>query len=280
MNRKTLISTLVLLSATGLTGCVSQNAMSTLPDDVRLAVTADAVRQSMPEETSKTQQPADRETAASARLSPVELEFRRRQMEDMTTAAPLAATSADEASARPDPVEMFARARQMQLPSSLPDNAPVMTASAALDPAAAEAQAEEARATWQAALALAKAKPGDNPTPAGTTPAHQAPDASIVTAAVEEKPEPADLVEFVLDGQLVPQDVTMDLRLKAIGGRKAHRIVIGRVDGNGFEVLARAQEIARIVQQATGGEPGMSYDPAMSAGAVRVEYAPFAKQER
>ena len=91
----------------------------------------------------------------------------------------------------------------------------------------------------------------------------------VVALLMKTEPD----VDKVLAG--LPDDAVMQIRLKTLGGRKVRRIVVGRIEGKGFEVLARAQEIARAVAEVTGGEPGMSYDPAMSTGAVRLEYEPF-----
>ncbi|MAW85196.1 MAG: hypothetical protein CMJ42_01570 [Phyllobacteriaceae bacterium] len=252
---------MVLLSATGLGGCASQNATDMLPREMKLAMAADAVRESMPaadapaEALPQAQPPApatDREA-----LSPVEIEFRRQQQRLMPSApgGPAGLETGD-------PVALFNRAREMQAVRAMadPSGMPVATAGNALAPSPQE--------TWNAALARAQ----------GLAPARQAePDTAIVTAAVDAPPDQDDILEFVLpdDGTGLPDDAVMQIRLKTLGGRKVRRIVVGRIEGKGFEVLARAQEIARAVAEVTGGEPGMSYDPAMSTGAVRLEYEPF-----
>ncbi len=278
MNRKSLFTTLALLSATALGGCASQNAMDNLPNDVRLAVTADAVRQQQPDTAPLAEETtATRQTAA---LSEVEQEYRRRQAEALPPEA-----SAETTAGKDDAQALFNRAREMQALRDIP-----------AEPQTPEATGEEpqvdiaeAQATWQAALAMHRSKstgtqagldtaitgPATPVTDAASAP-DNSPDNSIVTAAVATPMAAADLHEFVMaDGKSVPDEDAMALRLKALGGRTARRIVVGRLAGSGFEVLASAQAVARAVSQVTGGTPGMSYDPSMSEGAVRVEYEPF-----
>ncbi|PHP67455.1 hypothetical protein CSC94_07025 [Zhengella mangrovi] len=253
--------------------------MTMLPDEVKLAVAADAARASVaPSDTGMA--PAGRPAAAQqAGLSPVEMEYRRRQAAGQTLAA------AQPADGRPDPVALFNRAREMQalnVMASAPAASPLPTA--AEMPGQAPAAEDRANGptpqdTWQAALAMNQARSRSG-TPSTMPP--QEPDREAVTAAVKDGPAPGDILEFVLSGDAltITEEDRMQLRLRALGGRKARRIVVGRLDGKGFEILSRAQDIARHVAEVTGGQPGMGYDPAMSAGAVRVEYEPFASGSR
>lgn len=263
MRFRPLFPAMALLSATALGGCASQNATAMLPQEVQLAMAADAVRQSAPEtgdpveDTARASLPADTVAADRNILSPVEIEFRRQQQR-LTPPAPGVQPLAEPH----DAIALFNRAREIQAVRAMgsPSGMPVANARGALEPSPQE--------TWNAALAKAQ----------GLEPARrEEPDAAIVTAAVDAPPDQVDVLEFVLeaDGTGLPGDVVMQIRLKTLGGRKVRRIVVGRIEGKGFEVLARAQEIARSVASIAGGEPGMSYDPAMSAGAVRLEYEPF-----
>lgn len=275
MNRKSLFTTLALLSATALGGCASQNAMDNLPQDVRLAVTADAVRQQQPDAAPVAEEStAPRQTAA---LSEVEQEYRRRQAEAVPPEL-----STETAAGKDDAQALFNRAREMQALRDIPAE-PQAQEAAGEEP---QADIAEAQATWQAALAMHRSNAPsmeaglDTAITGPATPVTDdasAPDNSIVTAAVATPMATADLHEFVMaDGKSVPEQDAMALRLKALGGRTARRIVVGRLAGSGFEVLASAQAVARAVSQVTGGNPGMSYDPSISEGAVRVEYEPFA----
>ncbi|MFP1633366.1 hypothetical protein ACLB6G_16670 [Zhengella sp. ZM62] len=232
-----------------------------LPQEMKLAMAADAVRESMPAADAPAEVPAQAfpETPATDReaLSPVEIEFRRQQQR-LIPSAPGGSAGLETG----DPVALFNRAREMQAVRAMadPSGMPVATAGAASAPSPQE--------TWNAALARAQDQASGRKTE---------PDTAIVTAAVDASPDKDDILEFVLpdDGTSLPDDAVMQIRLKTLGGPKVRRIVVGRIEGKGFEVLARAQEIARAVAEVTGGEPGMSYDPAMSARAVRLEYEPY-----
>ena len=279
MNRKSLFTTLALLSATALGGCASQNAMDNLPNDVRLAVTADAVRQQQPDAT-----PAAKDDAAprqTAALSEIEQEYRRRQANALPPEA-----GSQMPPEKEDAQTLFNRAREMQALRELPAEPQQQEATSV----EAQMDTAEAQATWQAALAMHRSKAvspqagldtaitGQAGPAQPVAEAEPAPDSSIVTAAVATPMPLSDLHEFVMagDGKSIADEDAMALRLKALGGRVARRIVVGRIAGSGFEVLASAQDVARSVSKVTGGNPGMSYEPSMSEGAVRVEYEPFA----
>ncbi|MEZ5808316.1 MAG: hypothetical protein R3D65_11670 [Zhengella sp.] len=260
MRLRTLIPAMALLSATALSGCVSQNATAMLPQEVQLALAADAARQSVPEatepEANMDAATGERETAPA--LSAVEMEYRR-QVARLAADRPEGVPSTGKGNA----VALFNQARQLQAVRAM---AQPSSQTESPSPAAQDLTPE---ATWNAALA--KARASTPPAPAGA-------DTTITTAAVGTGPKPADVIEFQLESATtqLPAETVMQLRLRKLGGRVVRRIVVGRIAGEGYEVLARAQQIARVVASVTGGEPGMGYDPSMSAGAVRVEYEPFA----
>ncbi len=268
MSRKTLIAALVLLSATPLAGCASRNAMAVLPEDVKLAVAADAARQSLQSDTTPVSETGGPQRTPPA-LSPVEIEFRNRQAAVLPEELP----DADSTQTAADPAAVFRRAREMATIRAMPDEAAFDDPGYATggDDNAAPANADP-NATWQAALAMHRASASDT----APSVAPYAPDTELVTAALPEQKNIKDFAEFAVSpqGDLLSQAVRTEIRLKHIGGRVARRIVVGHIEGESFAVLKRAQDIGRAVAGATGGDPGMSYDPTVAAGTVRVEYEP------
>ncbi len=95
----------------------------------------------------------------------------------------------------------------------------------------------------------------------------------MATAALPQKPrgDPAD-VRF--SGEALDRDSDLKLRLMVSAGRKAERIIVGKVEAaTPFEALAAAQARAMAIRRLTGGEPDISYDPALAADGAVVHFA-------
>ena len=87
---------------------------------------------------------------------------------------------------------------------------------------------------------------------------------------------PSEIVEVAFDtshASLIQND---DLKLKLLrhGGRFPNAIVIGKIsEAEGFQIMSDALALGRIIMLATGGEPVITYDPTLSSGAAMVEYS-------
>lgn len=95
----------------------------------------------------------------------------------------------------------------------------------------------------------------------------------MATAALPQKPrgDPAD-VRF--SGEALDRDSDLKLRLMVSAGRKAERIIVGKVEAaTPFEALAAAQARAMAIRKLTGGDPGITYDPALAADGAVVHFA-------
>lgn len=86
----------------------------------------------------------------------------------------------------------------------------------------------------------------------------------------------SEIVEVAFDtshASLVQND---DLKLKLLrhGGRFPNAIVIGKISqAKGFQIMSDALALGRIIVLASGGEPVITYDPALSSGAAMVKYS-------
>ena len=217
---KPLKTAAILLFAITGSGCVSQNAMTSLPDDVRMTVLADQVRAAQGEEVENaaSADPASARKPESNALSQEELLFRSRQKHaDRFAPAPAAADPEKEAAVEQaksdtaDPRQLFARAMELR------NSAPIKSTEQSAKPennssmAVAENSAPSANEVWQQVLAMRKenavstATGNDNL----SAPVDSSSDDPIITAAVSrqeeviEVPAPDDLYEFTLkaDGQ-------------------------------------------------------------------------------
>ena len=263
MPKTTLNIALVSLFAIFATGCASQNAMTMLPDDVRLSIAAEQARKADAEPV--------QEPVSTAALSDEEIAFRARQMAEVRQEAPSA--DADEAGPAEDPKALFARALEMRRKPVTAEYASDAEAETATVAAYAEETAPETEDVWTKVQAMRKASVEDDPVGFAD---------SIRTAAVaagaDRKLGEDDYLDLAMDPSTgeIEQDAQIRIRLLGKGGRVARRIVVGRLDGEGFEVLQAARQHAETIAGLTGGEPGISYDPAVLRGTVRIEYEPRA----
>lgn len=267
MPKTTLNIALVSLFAIFTTGCASQNAMTMLPDDVRLSIAAEQARQAEAEPVQK--------PVSTAALSDEEIAFRTREMAHARQVEPAAAQE-DEAEPAEDPKALFARALEMKrkpVEAQYTPEAETVTADAETVAAYAEEAAPAAEDVWTTVQAMRKASVEDDPVGFAD---------SIRTAAVaagaDGKLGEDDYLDLAMDPSTgaIDQDAQIRIRLLGKGGRIARRIVVGRLDGEGFEVLQAARQHAETISGLTGGEPGISYDPAVLRGTVRIEYEPRA----
>lgn len=258
---------LVSLFAMLASGCASQNAMTTLPDDVRLSVLAESARV---EGANTLADPA--EPAPSAALSAEEQAFRLRQAapERFDGAAP---ETADDA----DPEALFRQALARQGSGRLP----VADMGDDPEPSSKTAIETDATAIWNQMLAM-RAASGNSAAaaspeidtastgPAGTV------DDTIRTAAIAEPVErdPGTTFTVTLDARSysLSREDEMRIALKRKGGRVARRIVIGRIEGTGAEVLGTANTLGQTVASMAGGDPGIAYDPSLPVATIRIEY--------
>ncbi len=295
---KPLKTTAILLFAIASSGCVSQNAMTTLPDDVRMTVLADQVRAAQGEEVENA---ASADSASAGKpepnaLSQEELLFRSRQKHaDRFAPAPASANPEKQGAVKHagsdtvDPRQLFARA--MELRSSAPIKSPEQSSKTENNSSIAvvENSAPAANEVWQQVLAMRKEN--SNSTATGkddlSKPVVRVNDDPIITAAVSRQeevidvPAPDDLFEFALRAEdknhvagdkLLDEETHMQLALRRKGGRIPRQITIGKIKGEGYEVLKAARERADQVINITGGEPAFGYDPSLTGGKVRIEY--------
>ena len=101
-------------------------------------------------------------------------------------------------------------------------------------------------------------------------------DSTMTTAALPQKAESSDEiigVAFDAAGASLVKDDDLKLRLLRYGKRAPSQIVIGKVEGlAGFEAMQKALSMAKLVSDACGGNPGVSYDPALPPGAAELYY--------
>ena len=123
MPLRTIKTGIVLLFATLVAGCASQNAMKTLPDDVRISILADQARTNMDAEEASTVAGSVEAPSGEIRLSQEELLFRARQRQmagmdglepEVAEVAEVAEPGIPGAEEQPDSRQLFAQALEMQ----------------------------------------------------------------------------------------------------------------------------------------------------------------------
>ncbi len=277
MRAKPFNPAIVSLFAILVSGCASQNAMTMLPEDVRLSVLAENARSADPAGDGMSDNLPTDDGRSAASLSAEEKAFRLRQ------AAPDRFSAAADAPEAPveetDPAVLFKLAMEQRT------NAQPMIQS---DETAETSPEPDATEIWNQMMAMrnegaAPAEPGvqlaDAIDAAPTGPVAGI-DETIKTAAIDEPAsvDPASIVTLMLDARTftLSKDDEVRLALKRSGGRVASRIIVGRLEGAGAEVLTAARDLGDTVAELTGAEPGISYDPTLDVATVRIEYAPLA----
>ena len=75
------------------------------------------------------------------------------------------------------------------------------------------------------------------------------------------------------------KDDDLKLKLLRFGKRVPQQITIGKVnDARGFQVMQLALALGKIIAEASGGAPTITYDPTLSAGAAEVRYPAIGRQ--
>lgn len=75
------------------------------------------------------------------------------------------------------------------------------------------------------------------------------------------------------------KDDDLKLKLLRFGKRVPQQITIGKVnDARGFQVMQLALALGKIIAEASGGAPTITYDPTISAGAAEVRYPAIGRQ--
>lgn len=310
MSAKPVKTAIVLLFAIIGSGCASQNAMTTLPDDVRLSVLADQARVAMGDETGKPANGENQTSSQRTELSQEELLFRARQKQMTASNSQPADTEPATNKAggdQTDPRTLFARA--MELRQSV-DKSVKKADEVAQSDGQADGQAFEKPVSapspdkaaddpatvdvWKRALAL-RQKAGASPSTASESPDTAPSDMAsyvaepIDTAAIAAQtqaimvPSAEDLFVFSISPEIAKQsdgreildpETYVQLALRRKGARQPRHITIGRIKGDGYEVFKSAQEQANAITRIVGGEPTIGYDPELAAGQVRIEYLP------
>jgi len=259
------VSLIAMLAA----GCASQNAMTLLPDDVKLSIAADQARAEAADavSTSDAAPMTNAEMLEKARKLAAATRTEAGLPAEDTAAAPAPEAAAAETDENPE--ALFARALEMARSQSQDG---VIGEDAAVEPDTDLAYAAEPVATPVAEPAATVAESFEEDPVAF---ADQIRTAAFATGADERKRD-EDAFVFTTDlekGGLTPQIVTQ-LRLRFIVGRFGRRIVVGRLEGQIHEALQEACRRGEEVAAIAGPDAGMTYDPALPAGSVRVEYEP------
>jgi hypothetical protein len=268
-----------LLIAMLASGCASQDAMSLLPDNVKLDVARDKAtkegpvsvdemmakaRTLHPETGKKTKVTNKLDETKTAALQPSA------QHED----APVQAAYAEEAKLEQlepvnnrvnnnSPADLFQQALLLNQQTQIADQTQSATDSYT-------ATADQ----WRALIAQQE---GENSVGSMTN--------SAILASVETPlVMPLAQVEIIpvnfneAHNALANQD-DLKLRLLRFGKRLPMQITIGKVtNAQGFEVMKSAIALGNIVAQASGGAPEITYDPSLSEGAAEVRYPTIGRQ--
>ena len=308
MRAKPVKPAILLLFAMIGSGCASQNAMTSLPEDVRLSLLADQARIAMNGETGSNPDaeaaspatPAGQQQSQAPKLSQEELLFRARQRQSVETETASGAQTTQSPSpdtAQPDPRKLFAEAMKLRqstgtgTPQAIPAGEPPsgQKMDQAMDQTAdAPASPPSAADVWKRALALNGTKePAADPQ--ATAPAGDPVEVAAVTPSADKVthvtavPPVEDLFVFAISPELARQsegreivdhETYVQLALRRKGSRLPRHITIGRIEGKGYEVLKAANEQASNITRIIGGEPTVGYDPELAAGMVRIEYLP------
>ena len=303
MPRKPLKAAVLLLFAILGSGCASQNAITTLPEDVRMTLLAEQARTAMAENGEGRSEngngTVDGELGADE-LSSEERLFRQRQRHPerfgLSKDTALHET-ADTEGVSADPKTVFAKAMKLRRSAMNEEN---MTATnvgskdTQMETIEAELPVNE---VWQRALAR-REKSVESEPPAGYLQSASMPaitDELITTAAVERidedipVPGEGDIYVFPISPnqaisstgkELFREEAFIQLALRRKGGRLPRHITIGRLQGESHEILKNAHDISKAITTITGGSPSFGYDPSVEKGTVRIEYIPRATAEQ
>ncbi len=264
---------LSLLIAMSASGCASQNAMNLLPDSVKLDVAQDkAAKQgplsvdAMMAKARKLHPDIDKKTQVAAKVDETETASLPDQSqhvdEPIQTAYAQEKTTASKNQTY-SPSELFQQAKLLNEQTQSIDEAP------SVDDIKAAAAAHE----WRRLIDEQDVEKQ----------AHNSP-AAMELNAIPPLVMPINQVEIVpvsfneSQGSLANDD---DLKLKLLrfGKRVPLQITIGKIkDAQGFQIMQSALALGKMISQASGGAPTITYDPTLSAGAAEVRYPKTGRQ--
>lgn len=299
MPKTAMKSTLVLLFAMLASGCASQNAMSLIPEAVKLdmvreksakkgPVSVDTMlakaRKTKGEEANVAAKPnvsSQIDTVQTGPTMPLETAVVADRPISKAEAGnrPVASGAAE----IPADAEYFAAdtssSTTAQSPAELFSQAQAIHAQDGQSAASDEANQSDMVAgglaptapqdDWRRILAEAE---GSEAQIAGDLPTGD----PMTTAALPTPTEPSgEIIPVFFDeaGLALAKDDDLKLRLMRYGKRVPVQIVVGKIEGvEGFDAMQRALALGKLIGDASGGEPGISYDPSMSAGAAELHY--------
>ena len=264
---------LSLLIAMSASGCASQNAMSLLPESVKLDVAQDKAAKQGPLSVdemmakARTLHPeAGKQMQVAAKIDETKTAALPDQSQHVDE--PIQAAYAEDKTTAPknqteSPSELFQQAMSLKEQTQSIDEAP------SVDDIKAAAAAHEWRRLMDEQDVEKQAQ--NSPT---------TPELNAVLPLVM----PINHVEIIpvsfneTQGSLSKDD---DLKLKLLrfGKRVPLQITIGKIkDAQGFQVMQSALALGKIIADASGGAPVITYDPALSVGVAQVHYASIGRQ--
>ena len=136
---------------------------------------------------------------------------------------------------------------------------------------------QEPRAQWREILEEAQLDAENDIDPATEKAAFYADaDDTLTTAALPDKPaSKGETIAITFDASLstLAKDDDLRVRLMRHGKRHPETIIIGKVEGvQGFAAMQKALALGKVIADASGGNPGMSYDPALSPRTAELYY--------
>ena len=268
-----------LLIAMLTVGCASQNAMSLLPDSVKLDVARDKAAKEGPLSVDEMMAKAKKLHPAAETDKQVATSIDSTKTASLPNPAaqldePIQTAYAEESSPRlqkegvgnenaGSPAELFQQAMLLNQQAQTFDQTP------SVDDIKAAAAAHE----WRRLLDEQEAE-------------RQAEDRSVAMPISTEIP----LVMPIYQVEIIPvnfnaahdglaKDDDLKIKLLRFGKRVPQQITIGKIkDAQGFQVMQSALALGKIIAAASGGAPAITYDPALPTGAAEVRYASTGRQ--
>lgn len=268
---------LAMLFAIPCAGCMSQNAMSLVPDSVRLEIAQQKAAKAPPVSVDQMLQNAGGKTVAPGKAggkpdaAPLPL-GEGPKPQTAQKASPKTAANAPRAltlHAGRSAAELFAEARALHRQAEAADLNFIDDIPNDSEKSAGGADA------WRAMLAQAQ----EHPDPArADASGHSAADkdSGITTSSLPDRPASAnESIQVKFNDRLTGLSKDDDLRVRLLrhGKRIPQTIIIGKVESaKGFEAMEKALALGRIIAEASGGNPAISYDPALSPRAAELVY--------
>jgi hypothetical protein len=295
-------TTLALLFAILTSSCASQNAMSLVPDSVRLDMVREKAAKASPVSVDEmldkarahTQSSAEKSTATATALDtdPIGAELalaQPRSEEGYPGPAPKDASKPKDPLNLPE-AQKSETTRQEATRAAITDtqnnqdeqNAREMFRVAqemhGTNRSAVPEGDSKPEAQWRQILEQAQLNSENEIDPETETAAFYADaDRQMTTAALPPKTSPkGETVAITFDDTLLTLSKDDDLRVRLLrhGNRHPETIIIGKVENiQGFAAMQKALELGKIIADASGGTPGISYDPALPPRTAELHYA-------